>query len=408
MSILSNYFSPNVKDKDDLLKRNNYINQNKIILKNGLKLHVNKNMLKLPKININEGLMAYQNQSNERFNTNAKEDELEHFYKISKITSYRQKNFSMKNKQSENKNNLVKKNKFLNGLNQTTKGYIKNRYNLSNSVEANPIAINENLNSDEKEQTINKNTISTNVNNDKNETIKDLIYFHNTYGNLNKSTKDKIVNDYVNELLSEGKEKEKKEGLPNLDIQEITDERFKLEKSIDPTKYIKNKFLDESNNNTFKTSKIQIDCFNGNEKLRDENIKKINANNMNSINIDSIKLENKDYKTQSLINQMIPKKLKNFYFGKKKFSSNFTNIKINSSINNKKHIEPRENDYNYDLTLDEKLENAMIDTKIMEKKFLESHKSRGVIMRKLKELCDNYNGMIQKASEIKKRSKSKV
>ena len=408
MSILSNYFSPNVKDKDDLLKRNNYINQNKIILKNGLKLHVNKNMLKLPKININEGLMAYQNQSNERFNTNAKEDELEHFYKISKITSYRQKNFSMKNKQSENKNNLVKKNKFLNGLNQTTKGYIKNRYNLSNSVEANPIAINENLNSDEKEQTINKNTISTNVNNDKNETIKDLIYFHNTYGNINKSTKDKIVNDYVNELLSEGKEKEKKEGLPNLDIQEITDERFKLEKSIDPTKYIKNKFLDESNNNTFKTSKIQIDCFNGNEKLRDENIKKINANNMNSINIDSIKLENKDYKTQSLINQMIPKKLKNFYFGKKKFPSNFTNIKINSSINNKKHIEPRENDYNYDLTLDEKLENAMIDTKIMEKKFLESHKSRGVIMRKLKELCDNYNGMIQKASEIKKRSKSKV
>ena len=408
MSILSNYFSPNVKDKDDLLKRNNYINQNKIILKNGLKLHVNKNMLKLPKININEGLMAYQNQSNERFNTNAKEDELEHFYKISKITSYRQKNFSMKNKQSENKNNLVKKNKFLNGLNQTTKGYIKNRYNLSNSVEANPIAINENLNSDEKEQTINKNTISTNVNNDKNETIKDLIYFHNTYGNLNKSTKDKIVNDYVNELLSEGKEKEKKEGLPNLDIQEITDERFKLEKSIDPTKYIKNKFLDESNNNTFKTSKIQIDCFNGNEKLKDENIKKINENNINSINIDSIKLENKDYKTQSLINQMIPKKLKNFYFGKKKFSSNFTNIKINSSINNKKHIEPRENDYNYDLTLDEKLENAMIDTKIMEKKFLESHKSRGVIMRKLKELCDNYNGMIQKASEIKKRSKSKV
>ena len=408
MSILSNYFSPNVKDKDDLLKRNNYINQNKIILKNGLKLHVNKNMLKLPKININEGLMAYQNQSNERFNTNAKEDELEHFYKISKITSYRQKNFSMKNKQSENKNNLVKKNKFLNGLNQTTKGYIKNRYNLSNSVEANPIAINENLNSDEKEQTINKNTISTNVNNDKNETIKDLIYFHNTYGNINKSTKDKIVNDYVNELLSEGKEKEKKEGLPNLDIQEITDERFKLEKSIDPTKYIKNKFLDESNNNTFKTSKIQIDCFNGNEKLRDENIKKINANNMNSINIDSIKLENKDYKTQSLINQMIPKKLKNFYFGKKMFSKNFTNIKINSSINNKKHIEPRENDYNYDLTLDEKLENAMIDTKIMEKKFLESHKSRGVIMRKLKELCDNYNGMIQKASEIKKRSKSKV
>ena len=408
MSILSNYFSPNVKDKDDLLKRNNYINQNKIILKNGLKLHVNKNMLKLPKININEGLMAYQNQSNERFNTNAKEDELEHFYKISKITSYRQKNFSMKNKQSENKNNLVKKNKFLNGLNQTTKGYIKNRYNLSNSVEANPIAINENLNSDEKEQTINKNTISTNVNNDKNETIKDLIYFHNTYENINKSTKDKIVNDYVNELLSEGKEKEKKEGLPNLDIQEITDERFKLEKSIDPTKYIKNKFLDESNNNTFKTSKIQIDCFNGNEKLRDENIKKINANNMNSINIDSIKLENKDYKTQSLINQIIPKKLKNFYFGKKKFPSNFTNIKINSSINNKKHIEPRENDYNYDLTLDEKLENAMIDTKIMEKKFLESHKSRGVIMRKLKELCDNYNGMIQKASEIKKRSKSKV
>ena len=408
-SILANYFSPNVKSRDDLLNRKNYLNQNKIILKDGLKLHINKNMLKLPKINITEGLMANQNSSSERFNTDAKKDELEYLYKIPKVASY-SKIFSTKNKNSENKNNLVKINKFLNELNQSRKGYIKNRYNQSKSVESNPISINEKHNINEKDKTINKNTISTNINNDKTEEIKDLVYFHNIYRNINKSKKDKIVNEYINDLLNEGKEKEKKERLFSINSQDITSDKFKLENSIDPTKYIKNKFLDENNNNSFKTSKMQIDCFNGNEELRDENIKKINANNMNSINIDSLELKNNDHKTQSLINQMIPKSSKNFYFGRKMYSPKFINIKINNSINSKKHLEPiiRKNENNFGLTLDEKLENAMIETKVMEKKFLENHKFRGIILGKLKELCDNYDGMFKRVSTIKKNSNSKV
>ena len=85
-------------------------------------------------------------------------------------------------------------------------------------------------------------------------------------------------------------------------------------------------FLDESgNNNVFKTSKIQIDCFNGNEKLRNDSIKQINSNNMHNYNTNSLKIESNDNSTKSLIDEMFKKgqKLNNFYFGKQLYKKKF-------------------------------------------------------------------------------------
>ena len=147
-------------------------------------------------------------------------------------------------------------------------------------------------------------------------------------------------------------------------------DKYSLEKSIDPTKYIKNKFLDESyNSNDFKTSKIQIDCFNGNEKLRNVNIQKINANNMNNFDSKSLKTESNDIKTQSLINQMFNsnQKSNNFYFGKKNYTPKFSKIRIKNTINIKNFLKNRrkERDNNIILTIDEKIQNALLNTKDM-------------------------------------------
>lgn len=166
--------------------------------------------------------------------------------------------------------------------------------------------------------------------------------------------------------------------------------------------------MDESyNSNDFRTSKIQIDCFNGNEKLRNVNIQKINANNMNNFDLKSLKTESNDIKTQSLINQMFNsnQKSNNFYFGKKNYTPKFSKIRIKNTINIKNFLKNRrkERDNNIILTIDEKIQNALLNTKDMRNDLIERHKAREKIMNRIKQYCDNMDGMIKKESIIKRK-----
>ena len=160
-------------------------------------------------------------------------------------------------------------------------------------------------------------------------------------------------------------------------------------------------FLNESgNNNVFKTSKIQIDCFNGNEKLRNDSIKQINTNNMHNYNTNSLKIESNDNSTKSLIDEMFKKqqKLNNFYFGKQLYKKKFFKIN-NNSINIKNYLE-RRNEKKSDVvfTLDDTIKNAVKEKKDIENNFYERHKLRGRLMRKIRQFCDNYDGLVRRAS----------
>ena len=176
-----------------------------------------------------------------------------------------------------------------------------------------------------------------------------------------------------------------------------------MENTIDPTKYIKKKFLDESyKKNDFKTSKIQIGCFNGNEELRDDNIKKINENNRHNVNLNSLKIKTNDCNTKTLINEMFKsqQKLNNFYFGKKVYIPKMNKNKNTTNIKNYfkyRNIE-KENNNNFVLTLDDKMKNVTFETKEMKNSFIEKHNSRLKMMKKIRQFCDNYNGIVRRAS----------
>ena len=133
--------------------------------------------------------------------------------------------------------------------------------------------------------------------------------------------------------------------------------------------------MDETfNHNNFTTSKIQIDCFNGNEQLRNENIKKINENNKNSLKLDLLKTESNNIRTKSLIDKMFPKQLTNFHFGKKVYGPRVFNIKSNNNINLKNSLESND----MLLTLDEKLKNVILG--ISEKEFgKDSEESKSIL-----------------------------
>ena len=221
---------------------------------------------------------------------------------------------------------------------------------------------------------------------------------------LRNENKRMIVDEYVNTLLSEDTES-KRVLFDSLNDEVKKEDKFKLEKSIDPKKYIKNNLLDETfNHNNFTTNKIQIDCFNGYEHLRNENIKKINENNKNSLKLDLLKTEPNNIYKKSLIDKMFfPKKLTNFHFGKKVYGPKVLNIKSNHNhnINLKNSLETND----MLLTLDEKLQSVILGTKEMERDFKDHHKSRRIIIRKIREFCDNYDGLIKRASVINSKIK---
>ena len=145
---------------------------------------------------------------------------------------------------------------------------------------------------------------------------------------------------------------------------------------------------------------MQLDCFNGNEELRKVNIKKINANNMNNLNTNALKIKTNDTPTKLLIDEMFEnqKKLNNFYFGKKLYNKIYYKNKNNDNIHNYLKLKNENYNKNVVFTLDDKIRNVMKETKIIEKDFNDRHKSRGKIIRKIRQFCDNYDGMVRRAN----------
>ena len=392
--ILSSYFSLNSKKRDYKLDLKDTPNLNKICYEHGLKFSGNSKTLKLPKLKIMSKLIAERNKSSEGFKVNKKNE-----ISTPKPNNKNNKHFSMRYKKvngyKQISNNIFK-NKLLSGLNKSTRSYTKNIYSsspISNKNKENNIYVFKDKNKNDKDNdiTIKINENDGNNNGEETDINKDK---------LRREDKRIIVEEYVNTLLSE--DIDSKRVLFDSLNDEKKEDKFKLEKSIDPTKYIKNNFLDETfNHNNFTTNKIQIDCFNGNEQLRNENIKKINENNKNSLKLDLLKTESNNIRTKSLIDKMFPKQLTNFHFGKKVYGPRVFNIKSNNNINLKNSLESND----MLLTLDEKLKSVILGTKEMEKDFKDHHKSRRKIIRKIREFCDNYDGIIKKASIINIKNK---
>ena len=388
--ILSSYFSLNSKKRDYKLDLKDTPNLNKICYEHGLKFSGNSKTLKLPKLKIMSKLIAERNKSSEGFKVNKKNE-----ISTPKPNNKNNKHFSMRYKKvngyKQISNNIFK-NKLLSGLNKSTRSYTKNIYSsspISNKNKENNLYVFKDKNKNDKDNdiTIKINENDGNNNGEETDINKDK---------LRREDKRIIVEEYVNTLLSEDIDS-KRVLFDSLNDEQKKEDKFKLEKSIDPTKYIKNNFLDETfNHNNFTTTKIQIDCFNGNEQLRNENIKKINENNKNSLKLDLLKTESNNIRTKSLIDKMFPKQLTNFHFGKKVYGPRVFNIKSNNNINLKNSLESND----MLLTLDEKLKSVILGTKEMEKDFKDHHKSRRKIIRKIREFCDNYDGIIKKASVI--------
>ena len=87
--------------------------------------------------------------------------------------------------------------------------------------------------------------------------------------------------------------------------------------------YIQKKILDESfNYNDFRTSKIQKECFNGNEKFRKANYKNIKINLMNNLFLNSMSAPPEETRTKFLIDKMMDEQnhLNKFHFGKNVFN----------------------------------------------------------------------------------------
>ncbi len=53
------------------------------------------------------------------------------------------------------------------------------------------------------------------------------------------------------------------------------------------------------------------------------------------------------------------------------------------------------------LTIDEKINNAILDTKDMKNDLFESHKNREKIMNKIRQYCDNMNGLFRRETVMR-------
>jgi hypothetical protein len=374
------YFSKNItSNNNNISNRNTSLNT-----KYPLKMPNYEMMLKLPKINISKNPIVESNISAEEIFQNKIEDDINHLYKISKINSYRKRQFNKHNKKSGSKNkitNNIFKNKILSDLNDSSKPSLKKLQRKNISLISEPIILKENFKNSKKEN------------------YSNFTKYNNSEANLQNDKKKQIVNEYVSILINEDSDKKKE--MYSTCNNEKDQIKYSLDKSIDPTKYIKNKFLDESfNSNIFRTSKEQLENFNGNEHLRKINIKRINANNMNHYNIQSLQTESNNKRAKSLINQMLDFQKPNFYFGKRKISPKYTKIKNKNIVNFEDYLRKRRKERNGDdiLTFDEKINNAILGTKDMRNDLIENRKNRIKIMNKIRQYCDNLNGMVRKES----------
>ena len=284
--ILSNFLSCNSTLNKQKYKNKFSAKLNKIFLENGLRLSKKGNMFQLPKLNINNRFLTenYKNKSYDNLENSIKND---HILIINNTDSENNNVFKNQNLchiNINNNNTIQKKNKIYMHFNK-----YNNKFSKSNNKNKNRPKI---LTIDN-----NNNIISE-----------------------KEKAKKKFIDNYINSLLTKGKEKSDKFSEAT---KKIESNKFSLANSINPKMYIQKKILDESfNYNDFRTSRIQKDCFNGNEKFRKANYKNIKINLMNNLFLNSMSAPPEETRTKFLIDKMMDEQnhLNKFHFGKNVFN----------------------------------------------------------------------------------------
>ena len=285
--ILSTFLSPESSIKKNKYKDKFTKESNKVFLNNGLRLSKEGNILKLPKFNNNIKLITESNKSK-----SYQDLDLNNGDEILVI--------------NDENNNTIFKNEYLSDLYSKNDklDYKNKKYNKIKGKTSDELMVkNNNKNSRSKYE--NKYILKEN---------------NNSYNHELDKEKQKFIDDYINKLLTKGKLKKDKF---NEAAKKIQSNKFSLASSINPKKYIQNQILDDSfNYNQFRTSKIQKDCFNGNEKFREANYKNIKINIMNNIFLNSMKAEPEPTDTEFLIDKMISeqKHLNKFNFSKNMYN----------------------------------------------------------------------------------------
>ena len=297
--ILSTFLSP-----ESSFKKNKYNDKltkesNKVFLNNGLRLSKEGNILKLPKFNNNFRYITENNKSKS----------------YQDLDSSNQDEILIINDEN---NNTIFKNRYLSEL-SSQKDEMDNKYKKYNKIKGNMI---------DNQMVNNKNK------NSKSKYTNKYISKEKSYEihEIDKE-KQKFIDDYIDSLLSKGKKKSDKF---NEVTKKIQSNKFSMANSINPKKYIQKQILDDSFNcNDFKTSKIQRDCFNGNEKFREANYKNIKINIMNNLFLNSMKAVPEQTNTEFLLDKMISeqKHLNKFNFSKNTYNRNEEET-LNSNNNN--------------------------------------------------------------------------
>ena len=298
---MSDIFSTFLSSESSL-KRNKYSNNysaksNKIFLDNGLRLSKEGNVLRLPRLKFNSRIITDNNKNNTLENIN-----LNNNNEIIIINN------------TEEDNNKIFKNEHLSDLSRDNneRGKSNGKYNKIKVKLFN------------KQLIKNRNKLSkSNYNKHK---FKNLTFEEINIINERKKRKEKFINDYIESLLNKGKEKHDKFSAAT---KKIESNKYSLANSINPKKYIQKKILDDTfDYNEFRTSKIQKDCFNGNEKFRKANYKNIKINLMNNIFLNAMKAQPEESETKFLIDKMIAEQnhLNNLRFGKNVFNQKNENI----------------------------------------------------------------------------------
>ena len=286
--ILSTFLSPESSFKKNKYKDKLTKESNKVFLNNGLRLSKEGNILKLPKFKNNIKLITENNKSK-----SYQDLDLNNGDEILVI--------------NDENNNTIFKNEYLSDLYSKNDklDYKNKKYNKINAKTSDEQMI-KNKNKNRRSKYENKYILKENNN--------------NNHNHEKDKEKQKFIDDYIDTLLTKGKIKTDKFYEASKKIQS---NKFSLASSINPKKYIQNQILDDSfNYNQFRTSKIQKDCFNGNEKFREANYKNIKINIMNNIFLNSMKAEPEPTDTEFLIDKMIAeqKHLNKFNFSKNMYN----------------------------------------------------------------------------------------
>ena len=298
---MSDIFSTFLSNESSL-KRNKYSNKysaklNKIFLDNGLRLSKEGNVLRLPKLKFNSRIITDNNKNNTLENIN-----------------YNNNNEILIINNTEQNNNKILKNEYLSDLNSENngRGISNGKFNKIKGKLFN------------KQLIKNRNKLSkSNYNKHK---LKNLTLEDMNIINERKKQKQKFINDYIESLLNKGKEKHDKFIAAT---KKVESNKYSLANSINPKKYIQKKILDDNFDfNEFRTSKIQNDCFNGNEKFRKANYKNIKINLMNNIFLNAMKAQPEVTDTKFLIDKMISEQnhINNLRFGKNVFNIKTENL----------------------------------------------------------------------------------